>query len=307
MKQLLDKASAAYYVGNPIMSDEEFDALATDYAAIGAAPTKSKSQHPYPMWSLNKVYTEDPPFTGGIKSPKLDGAAIRLTYSIALFAGATRGNGVIGEGITDLLKHYAYKGVLPIQIPATGTYQIVGEMVAPKHIKNSRNYAAGALNLKSIPEAMERELTFIAYGIEPHLSTSWSSDMAVLRSWGFNTVLDSDWDQFPQDGTVYRIDSYAEFNALGYTSKYPRGAYAHKVQSAGEITTLLDVVWSVGRSGVVSPVAILEPVEVEDAIVAKATLHNMAYINALNLDIGCKVRVIRSGGVIPRIIGRVYD
>ena len=97
------------------------------------------------------------------------------------------------------------------------------------------------------------------------------------------------------------------FNEKGYTSKHPRGAYALKEKEAGYATTLLDVLWQVGKSGVVSPVAVLEPVDIEGAIVEKATLHNMSYIEGLNLEIGCKVEVIRSGKIIPRVTRRLDE
>ena len=86
---------------------------------------------------------------------------------------------------------------------------------------------------------------------------------------------------------------------------HPRGAFALKEQKEGVITELLDVVWQVGKSGVVSPVAILRPVEVGEALVSRATLHNIEYIRSLNLEIGCNVEVIRSGEIIPRIVRRV--
>ncbi|MBT5638227.1 MAG: DNA ligase, partial [Candidatus Peribacter sp.] len=88
-------------------------------------------------------------------------------------------------------------------------------------------------------------------------------------------------------------------------SKHPRGAFALKEQAEGVETTLIDVVWQLGKSGVVSPVAILDPIEIGGATVSRATLHNIEYIRDLNLEIGCRVSVIRSGEIIPRIIGRV--
>jgi DNA ligase (NAD+) len=92
---------------------------------------------------------------------------------------------------------------------------------------------------------------------------------------------------------------------MGYTAHHPRGAFALKEQKEGVYTVLLDVVWQVGKSGVVSPVAILQPVEVGDALVSRATLHNIEYIRSLNLEIGCGVEIIRSGEIIPRIVRRV--
>jgi DNA ligase (NAD+) len=91
----------------------------------------------------------------------------------------------------------------------------------------------------------------------------------------------------------------------GFTSKHPRAAYALKPKPEAKVTKLLDVVWQVGRSGVVSPVAILEPVTIGEATISRATLHNMEYINLLNLELGCDVEVIRSGEIIPRIVRRV--
>lgn len=306
MSNLRKEASDAYYRGEPIMSDAEYDAL-PELEEIGHEPTGNKSKHPYQMWSLQKIYEETPPFTGGVETPKLDGAAIRLSYDRKLIEAATRGNGKIGENISSLMQCAAANGLIPFAISCKSSIQIVGEMVAPSHIKNSRNYAAGALNLKSVDEFATRDLTFVAYGVYPYQSDSWSADMRLLSEWGFNTVLDNDWSQFPQDGRVFRIDNYAEYEACGYTAKFPRGAYAKKTQQVGSITTLLDVEWQVGRSGVVAPVAILEPVLVGDATVSRATLHNIKYIEALGLDYGCKVEVIRSGEIIPRIIRRVDE
>ena len=110
---------------------------------------------------------------------------------------------------------------------------------------------------------------------------------------------------YPTDGIVYRINDYEVFSEMGFTAHHPRGAFALKEQKEGVVTTLLDVVWQVGKSGVVSPVAILEPILIGDATVARATLHNIEYIRELDLEIGCKVEVIRSGEIIPRVVKRV--
>ena len=183
--------------------------------------------------------------------------------------------------------------------------QITGEVVAPKTIKNARNYAAGALNLKSTDEFRQRQLRFIAYGLQESWNEEWTDDMTFLSDSGFDTVTLSNWTQYPDDGVVFRINSHKEFNSRGHTSHHPRGAYALKQIQAGVETTLLDVVWNVGKSGVVAPVAHLEPVEIDGAMVSKATLHNMRYISDLDLEIGCQVEVIRSGEIIPRIVRRL--
>ncbi len=97
----------------------------------------------------------------------------------------------------------------------------------------------------------------------------------------------------------------AEFNRLGYTAHHPRGSFAYKTREAGVTTTLLDVEWNVGKSGAVTPVAILDPIVIDDATISRATLHNAGFIDALDLEIGCKVEVIRSGKIIPKIVRRV--
>lgn len=303
LESLQDLANNAYYAGQPILTDEEFDALEQpEYVGhkISGIP------HMYPMWSLQKAYDGDNPlnwYKGFIeKSPKLDGAAVSLEYVDGEFTrGLTRGNGKEGLDVTENLRT-----LVPPAIQANGRIQITGEVVAPKHQKNSRNYAAGALNLKSVEEFSTRELTFIAYEATPHIDKWWSVSMTELETQGFYTVKGGiDLNRFPQDGVVYRIDKYDDFKEAGYTSKHPRGAYAAKERTSGSITKLLDVEWNVGRSGVVAPTAILEPVLVGDATVSRATLHNMAYIGALGLEIGCYVEVIRSGEIIPRIVRKV--
>ena len=180
--------------------------------------------------------------------------------------------------------------------------QVTGEIVAPKSVPNSRNYAAGALNLKDVREVLSRDLCFIAYSLQPEGRT-YCEDMEALQTSGFSTVIDEDWAQFPHDGTVWRLDDNEEFRDLGYTAHHPRGAFALKKQHKGVTTTLLDVEWQVGKSGVVSPVAILEPCTIGEATVSRATLHNKSYIEELGLYIGCEVEVIRSGEIIPRIVG----
>jgi len=310
MKKLLDYASKMYYEGCPIMSDAAFDKLAAvhGYTAVGAAVNEDSMPHAYQMYSLQKYYTDDSysdvlPGTV-VVSPKLDGAAISLLYVEGTLALAlTRGDGVNGKVITNNIYRLA-------SVPSTiegmpHTIQIIGEVVAPKHIPNARNYAAGALGLKDSNEFASRDLTFVAYDIQPNTLPSWSAQMEALRNAGFHTVLDQDWNEFPHDGTVWRCDDYETFQGLGYTQHHPRGAFALKTRADGVITKLLDVVWQIGKSGVVSPVAILEPVLIGEAKISRATLHNMRYIEELDLEIGCNVEVIRSGEIIPRVVQRV--
>ena len=305
MKQLLDDASKSYYEGTPIMSDEEFDFLSDkfNYTSVGYKVTDA-IPHAYRMYSLQKVFdiANSPLHLPDCnKSPKLDGAAVSLLYvNGELHLALTRGDGIEGRDITDKMKW-----LVPTYINVPGVRQITGEVVADILIPNSRNYAAGALNLKDIEEFSKRDVTFVAYDIFPFLTDSWQHGMTKLKQQGINTVDSFDSTNYPTDGTVYRLDCNNEFKSLGYTSKHPHGAFALKEQKAPEVTKLLDVKWQVGKSGVVSPVAILEPVEIGGAVVSRATLHNIDYIRSLDLQIGCMVEVIRSGEIIPRIVGRV--
>ena len=197
---------------------------------------------------------------------------------------------------------------MPATIPMRGSVQITGEVVLPSYVPNARNVASGLLNLKDLKEFRERsqDLVFVAYDI--HFEKDYSKYdeiMSALAHEGFNVVTTFDASDYPTDGLVYRLNDQKNFKKMGYTAHHPRGAFALKEQKEGEITELLDVVWQVGKSGVVSPVAILDPVEVEGAVVGRATLHNIEYIRSLDLEIGCKVEVIRSGDIIPRIVRRV--
>ena len=312
VKALLRRAALAYYNGKPFMSDEEFDILAELHNFEEIGTTDNRFSHIFHLYSLQKIFdneldTKNPFQTYKkpvIVSPKLDGAAVALTYVQGnLHRVLTRGDGKRGLDVTHLVKH-----LVPNRI-SLGTWpvvQITGEIVAPKTIKNSRNYAAGALNLKDVAEFQTRDLHFIAYSVDPNLADTFSEQMSILKnSMGFSTVLDADWNEYPQDGLVFRVDSNKDFMSFGHTAHHPKGAYALKKRQKGKITTLVDVIWNVGKSGVVAPVAILKPVEIDDAMISRATLHNMAYIEALNLRIGCEVEVIRSGEIIPRIVRRV--
>ena len=305
MKNFLDRASKAYYEGNPIISDAEFDILAShfNYSTVGHTITGGVP-HYYRMYSLQNFFNlADAPLNlkECVVSPKLDGAAVSVLFvggelSLAL----TRGDGKLGRDITEKVEL-----LVPNNIPIKEVTQINGEVVAPKHIKNSRNYAAGSLNLKNIEEFHGRALIFVAYEVVKPYDDLWTRDMKALHSWGFHTVYFSKLIHYPTDGEVYRLNDNKKFKELGYTSHHPRGAFALKEVQKGVVTTLLDVIWQTGKSGVVSPVAILEPVKIKDALISRATLHNIEYIQGLNLEIGCKVEVIRSGEIIPRIVRRV--
>lgn len=307
MQTFLDAASKAYYEGTPILSDAEYDALCE---RVGADPLGYKSDfkfsHLYPMYSLQKVYPgDDHSFSSSqgptVVTPKLDGAAVSMRYfNGELVLGLTRGDGKKGVDITEKLQH-----LVPTSIPIEGTVQITGEVVCPKSIPNARNVAAGSLNLKNLEEFKTRPLKFIAYDIQPKVYTLWSEDLGTVKDSGIDIITQSDWKEYPHDGQVFRLDNNIIYEEMGYTSRHPRGAFAFKKRAKGVITKLLDVVWQVGKSGVVSPVAVLKPVLIGDATVSRATLHNISYIENLELEIGCDVEVIRSGEIIPRIVRKV--
>lgn len=304
----LDYAAAKYHEGNPVITDDEFNKLAKlhNYEPLGTPVDLSKAiPHEYQMYSLDKCYVGEPiielPSKDIIESIKLDGAAVSAYYINGnLVKGLTRGNGKAGFDITDKLEY-----LLPKNTNFTG--QVTGEVLAPKSIPNSRNYASGSLNLNNLEEFKTRELTFAAYDYVPNSFTTYRETLEFLSIAGFKTILDNCWEDFPSDGIVFRVNNNELYNKLGFTSKHPRGAFALKEVSEGVITTLKEVIWQVGRTGVVSPVAIVDPVKVGDATVTRATLHNFKYIKDLELTIGCKVEIIRSGEIIPRIVRKVND
>jgi len=310
LETYLRKCNEAYANGTPIIADEVYDRLVENTSLadeIGVTTDEQRYKHPFPMYSLQKVFSgedEEPDWVSSqphIMTAKLDGAAVSITYLDGeLQRALTRGDGKQGLDITEKVSY-----LVPRLIKLKGLVQITGEVVAPKSIPNARNYASGSLNLKDINEFQTRDLTFIAYGVQPHLSESWASDMLEVSKNGIEVITLSDYGQFPQDGKVVRADNNKYFEQLGYTSHHPRGAFAIKTRQAGVVTKLLDVEWNVGKSGAVSPVAILEPCIIGEATVSRATLHNIGYIEALDLEIGCNVEVIRSGEIIPRIVKRV--
>lgn len=311
IKQYLDLAAKAYYDGIPMISDEVFDRLAESigYNDVGAKQHENQFKHYTRMYSLDKYYEDEgaAPLQGYKKTctPKLDGAAISLLYIDGqLVRALTRGDGIEGTDITD--KMYARKDLVPLHVERSDIHQVIGEIVAPKNIPNARNYAAGALNLKDLEEFKLRAISFFAYGVYPTVCETFSQSMSELDYAGFQTVYANDLHNiYPCDGLVFRIDNNAEFEYLGYTSKFPKGAYAKKERQEAVETTILAVEWQVGKSGKVTPVAILDPVMVGDALVSRATLNNKDFIEMLDLSIGDMVGIIRSGEIIPTIVYKV--
>jgi NAD-dependent DNA ligase len=314
LKRYLEECKAAYYDGNPIISDSQYDNLediCSEDLTVGT--NKGRCKHWYRLYSLDKAYIgEDTPnfnvpaLTTFISTPKLDGAAIAVRYvNQYIDSVVTRGNGEYGEDISDLIinKGNLSKLGIPARIKMNGAVQITGEVVAPKYIENARNYAAGALNLKDSVEFWTKEIAFFAYGIRPYITEWYQQDMEWLGEAFFFTIWKADSvHDYPTDGTVDRIDSNELYEKLGYTNKHPRGAVAWKERSEGIKTVIKDVVWQTGKSGKVTPVAILDPINIDGATVSRATLNNVGFIEALEVQIGDSVMVERAGGIIPRII-----
>lgn len=311
IKEYLDEACIQYYSGTPIISDEAFDRLAesSGYQAVGAKQHEKICKHLYPLYSLQKYYEDEgaTPLTeyDKTRTPKLDGAAISLLYAgQKLVQALTRGDGIEGTNITD--KMYARKDLVPLTVERTDVFQVSGEVVAPKDVPNSRNYASGSLNLKNLDEFKTRAISFYAYGVFPYFHDTFTKDMKVLEGEGFETIYANDLHNiYPCDGLVFRINDNAEFSALGYTSTHPRGAYAKKERQEAVETQILAVEWGVGKSGKVTPVAILKPVMIGDKCVTRATLNNPGFIEMLGICIGDTVGVVLGGEIIPCITHKV--
>lgn len=318
VKSFIEQCQETYYNGMAIISDEEYDCLVKRFPqAEGSIGPTGDVPHLYRMYSLQKVYFDrgdEVPFKSldQVETAKLDGCAISLLYiGGRLVQVLTRGDGIKGRDVTENAKLLN----IPLSISQKVPTQITGEVTVTKPVENMRNYASGAMGLKDPKEFQNRideaELTFVAYGIQCEVGKvgchgTYTEDMQWLENHGFISVLGTNrlsW--FPSDGRVVRLNSNNEFNRLGWTNKFPRGAYAIKVDEQGEVTTLLEVTWDVGKSGKVTPVGHFEEIVIDDARITKATLNNIDYINALGLELGCQVRVIRSGGVIPKIVERV--
>ena len=321
LKQIIQKHNQAYYDNSASMiTDAEYDQLYDKLENMEKAqgwrdhdsPTKhvggaaGKVTHPYKLYSLRKIYEGEEELESwmNVKLPKIDGTNLTLIYRRGkLKMGLTRGNGEQGTDVTHLV------GMLkcaPTRIDLDYDEVVVnGECVTDNNVENFRNYVSGALGLDSPSEFAQRNIRFIAHdwlGV----SMDYEPRMKILKNAGFFTVLeDQSWD-YPKDGIVYRCNSYAKSQQLGYTSKYPRFAVALKQRMTEiAITTLQDVLWVVGRTGTVNPTGVVEPVVLDDATISRVTLHNIGIIEEHNLGLGDTIQIERAGGVIPKFIGVV--
>ncbi|MGL4674216.1 MAG: NAD-dependent DNA ligase LigA, partial [Wohlfahrtiimonas sp.] len=264
-----------------------------------------------------------------------------------LVRAATRGDGVQGEDVTENVKTIQsipliLTGNFPARLEVRGEAfmrKSVFEKLNLARLKknekpfaNPRNAAAGSIRQLDSKIAAERQLSFYAYGIgiiedNPQEFTSHSEALIGLQSFGlpvcplnqsaknvkdliaYQEKILSERDQLPYeiDGVVYKVDQYALQEKLGFVSRAPRFAIAHKFLAMEARTILLDVDFQVGRTGSITPVARLEPVNVAGVIVSNATLHNEDEINRLQVMIGDEVMIRRAGDVIPQVVRVVLE
>ncbi|MBU5254369.1 NAD-dependent DNA ligase LigA [Lysinibacillus capsici] len=276
---------------------------------------------------------------------KIDGLAISLKYENGMFVqGATRGDGVVGEDITANLKTIR---AIPLRLKEPITIEVRGEAYMPKKsfenlnaqradngeelFANPRNAAAGSLRQLDPKIAASRQLsTFIyaiggdgeVYGIDGHAEmldyleglgfpsnkerqrcSTIEEVMAFIEHWTENRPKLA----YEIDGIVIKVDRYAQQDELGYTVKSPRWAIAYKFPAEEVVTTLLDIDLTVGRTGVVTPTAILTPVQVAGTTVQRASLHNEDLIRDKDIRLGDTVIIRKAGDIIPQVVGVLIE
>lgn len=325
--EVLDDLGAKAPSGPVIAADEAIEIPPAQ--RFGAAV-----RHARPMLSLDKAYSAEEvaawasKFEGDmIVMPKLDGIACSIRYDARgkLVLAATRGSGTEGEDVTANVLEIA---VVPSQLPkGHGPVEVRGEVYMPlsvfqrfkEEFSNPRNLAAGALRNKDAKKSGAFKLCFAAYDIlEEGLETE-REKVARLEELGlpgaYCEFVDRDgiagsFESFSRkrseldyeiDGVVYRADRLDEQKRLGLTAHHPRYAIAFKFQGDTGETTLLDVEWGVSRTGTITPMAMLQPIELSGAMISRAGLHNLTQFRALGLTKGARVEVTRRGGVIPHV------
>lgn len=286
-------------------------------------------QHSKPMLSLDKCYNEDDlkkwsrAFKSYVCTPKIDGMACSIKYENGILVqGATRGSGTVGEDITQNIID-----IVPKQISITQSVEIRGELYMPISVFNSqkdvfanpRNAVAGIIKRK---DGNVQGIRFVAYDLckaENEINL-FSDRMNELKTLGFEIPLfmmfnkiedlQSGYDHilnikdtldYELDGVVYRANDNQAYENAGYTSHHPKGAIAYKFQGEFGTTKLLNVEWQVSRTGILTPVAIVQPVRLSGAMVGRITLHHAGMIKTKGLTLNADVLAIRRGGVIPHL------
>ena len=360
LTEKLNAASRAYYQeAREILSNYEYDALYDELAALeketgtvlAGSPTAHvgyevlselpKERHESPMLSLDKTKDRDAlaAWIGEhrtLLSWKLDGLTIVLTYrNGGLFKAVTRGNGEVGEVITNNAR--VFKNV-PLRIPFQGELVLRGEAVIGYHeferineeipeadakYKNPRNLCSGSVRQLNNEITAKRNVHFFAFalvraeGID--FENSREKQFLWLKEQGFDVVEykvvtgatlseNMDWfaehiekNEYPSDGLVALYDDIAYGESLGRTAKFPRNSMAFKWADEIRETTLKEIEWSPSRTGLINPVAIFEPVELEGTTVSRASVHNISIMRGLELGVGDTIEVYKANMIIPQI------
>ena len=366
---LLNRYADEYYrLDRPSVSDAEYDRLYRELLELEKAnpdqvlphsPTHrvggkildgfEKFTHQYPLYSLQDAFSKEEleafdqrirkefPQATYICELKIDGLSISLTYEAGrLLVGATRGDGSVGENITENLKRVKD---IPLTLPEPLDITVRGECYMPKasfervnlerqekgepEFANPRNAAAGTLRQLDTGVVAQRGLsTFLYQEASPTEAGSQSQVLAELDRLGFRTnhdfVLASTmaevWEfiekiaakrnelPYEIDGIVIKVNDLAIQEELGFTVKAPRWAVAYKFPAEEKEAEILSVDWTVGRTGVVTPTANLTPVQLAGTTVSRATLHNVDYIAEKDIRIGDTVIVYKAGDIIPAVL-----
>lgn len=356
----LNEARKAYYAEDrEILSDLEYDRLYDELekleletgVTLANSPTQEvgyeavdelpKERHGTPMLSLDKTKDAEAlrSFIGGqrvLLSWKMDGLTIVLTYKDGnLYKAVTRGNGVIGEVVTNNARVFQN---LPLRIPYRGELVLRGEAVisysdfekinneienVDARYKNPRNLCSGSVRQLNNLITAGRHVKFFAFTLVQAEGVDFGNSRLEQMNWlkeqGFETVeermvtagtLDEAMEYFsseivkndlPSDGLVAVYDDIAYGDSLGSTTKFPRNAYAFKWADEEKISTLLEIEWSPSRTGLINPVAIFAPVELEGTTVSRASVHNVSIMKELRLGIGDQVEVYKANMIIPQI------
>ena len=367
MKELIDKlnyASKMYYQNSsPIMTDYEYDKLYDELVELeketntvfANSPTVNvetevsqsleKYEHQSPMLSLSKTKQVDDliDFIGdkeGVLSWKLDGLTIVLTYNNGkLIRGVTRGNGIIGEVVTENVKQFKN---IPFTIPYKGELVVRGEAVIKYsdfekmnggysddegQYKNPRNLCSGSVRQLDSKITAERNVNCIIFSListsDDILPNSVIERFKWLKSLGFEVVESVKVNKdnlsdtvlsfkekiptydIPSDGLVLTFDDVEYGLSLGTTAKYPRHSIAFKWKDETVDSVLRKIEWSASRTGLINPVAVFDPIEIEGTIVSRASVHNISIMKSLKLGIGDTVKVFKANMIIPQIASDV--
>ena len=357
VEKLNDAGRAYYQESREIMSNREYDALYGELEGLekelgitfANSPTVNvgyevlselpKERHESPMLSLDKTkeIEELKRFVGDQKalmSWKLDGLTIVLTYRGGkLFKAVTRGNGEVGEVITNNARVFrniplkiAYQGELILRGEAVIGYREF-ERINAETVDSPRNLCSGSVRQLNNEITAKRNVRFYAFSLVQAKEVDFHNSRAYQMKWlmeqGFEVVefcevtgdtVESEvikfseriaQNDFPSDGLVLIYDDIAYGQSLGRTSKFPRDSYAFKWADEVRETKLIEIEWSPSRTGLINPVAIFEPVELEGTTVSRASVHNISIMEELELGIGDKIEVYKANMIIPQIAGNL--